>query len=70
MAETARADVALAARGLARSRTEGAALIRAGQVLLDGRPVRRPSDRVAADERKAARKARREAGDDPSGEER
>ena len=49
MAETARADVALAARGLARSRTEGAALIRAGQVLLDGRPVRRPSDRVAAD---------------------
>ncbi|NEK47152.1 16S/23S rRNA (cytidine-2'-O)-methyltransferase, partial [Rhizobium leguminosarum] len=33
----------------ARSRTEGAALIRAGQVLLDGRPVRRPSDRVAAD---------------------
>lgn len=49
MAETARADVALAARGLARSRTEGAALIRAGQVLLDGRPVRRPSDRVADD---------------------
>ena len=49
MTETARADVALAARGLARSRTEGAALIRAGQVLLDGRPVRRPSDRVAAD---------------------
>lgn len=49
MAEAARADVALAARGLARSRTEGAALIRAGQVLLDGRPVRRPSDRVAAD---------------------
>ena len=49
MAESARADVALAARGLARSRTEGAALIRAGQVLLDGRPVRRPSDRVAAD---------------------
>ena len=49
MAETARADVALAARGLARSRTEGAALIRAGQVLLDGRPVRRPADRVAAD---------------------
>ncbi|MCV7595902.1 TlyA family RNA methyltransferase [Micrococcus luteus] len=49
MAESARADAALAARGLARSRTEGAALIRAGQVLLDGRPVRRPSDRVAAD---------------------
>ena len=49
MTETARADVALTARGLARSRTEGAALIRAGQVLLDGRPVRRPSDRVAAD---------------------
>jgi len=49
VAETARADVALATRGLARSRTEGAALIRAGQVLLDGRPVRRPSDRVAAD---------------------
>lgn len=49
MTETARADVALAARGLARSRTEGAALIRAGQVLLDGRPVRRPSERVAAD---------------------
>ena len=49
MAEGVRTDVALAARGLARSRTEGAALIRAGQVLLDGRPVRRPSDRVAAD---------------------
>ena len=49
MAETARADVALAARGLARSRTEGAALIRAGQGLLDGPPVRRPADRVAVD---------------------
>jgi len=45
--ESSRADVALAARGLARSRTEGAALIRAGQALLDGRPVRRPSERVA-----------------------
>ena len=47
MAEAARADVALAARGLARSRTEAAAMIRAGQVLADGRPVRRASERVA-----------------------
>lgn len=47
MAEAVRADVALAARGLARSRTEASALIRAGQVLVDGRPVRRASERVA-----------------------
>lgn len=46
MAEGARADVALAARGLARSRTEGAALVKAGAVLMDGVPVRRPSQAV------------------------
>lgn len=49
MAEAGRADVVLAARGLARSRTDAAALIRAGQALVDGVPVRRPSQPVAAD---------------------
>lgn len=48
MADTSRADVALAARGLARSRTEAAALIRSGQVRVDGRPVRRPAEPVSA----------------------
>ncbi|PNL18222.1 TlyA family RNA methyltransferase [Micrococcus sp. FDAARGOS_333] len=41
-----RADVALAERGLARSRTEAAALIKSGLVLADGRPVARASQRV------------------------
>jgi 23S rRNA (cytidine1920-2'-O)/16S rRNA (cytidine1409-2'-O)-methyltransferase len=41
-----RADVALAARGLARSRSEAAQLIRSGAVLADGRPVTRASHRV------------------------
>ncbi len=44
-----RADVALAARGLARSRSEATALIRGGGVLADGRPVSRPSQKVAED---------------------
>ena len=46
MPEVGRADVVLAARGLARSRTDAAALIRAGQVLADGTPVRRPAQPV------------------------
>lgn len=41
-----RADVALAARGLARSRSEAAQLIRAGVVRADGRPVSRASQKV------------------------
>ena len=41
-----RADVALASRGLARSRSEATALIRAGGVLLDGRPLTRAAQKV------------------------
>lgn len=41
-----RADVALAERGLARSRSEAAHLIKSGLVLADGRPVTRPSQKV------------------------
>ena len=41
-----RADVALAERGLARSRSEAAALIKSGLVLADGRPVARASQHV------------------------
>lgn len=41
-----RADVALAARGLARSRSEATALIRSGGVLVDGRPLTRASQKV------------------------
>lgn len=44
-----RADVAVAARGLARSRSEASALIRAGGVLADGRPVARAAQKVAED---------------------
>lgn len=47
MGEARRADVALAADGLARSRTEAAALVKEGVVLVDGTPVRRPSQPVA-----------------------
>ncbi|WP_144873498.1 TlyA family RNA methyltransferase [Microbacterium sp. 1.5R] len=42
-----RLDAALAARGLARSRTHAAALIAEGLVSLDGRPVVKPSTPVA-----------------------
>jgi 23S rRNA (cytidine1920-2'-O)/16S rRNA (cytidine1409-2'-O)-methyltransferase len=46
---TDRLDAVLAARGLARSRTQASALIAAGVVTVDGRPVVKPSARVAAD---------------------
>jgi 23S rRNA (cytidine1920-2'-O)/16S rRNA (cytidine1409-2'-O)-methyltransferase len=46
-----RLDAALAARGLARSRTKAAALIADGLVSVDGQPVIKPSTRVAADAR-------------------
>lgn len=42
-----RLDAALAARGLARSRTHAATLIAAGVVSVDGRPVVKPSMKVA-----------------------
>jgi 23S rRNA (cytidine1920-2'-O)/16S rRNA (cytidine1409-2'-O)-methyltransferase len=42
-----RLDAALAARGLARSRTHAATLISAGVVSVDGRPVVKPSMKVA-----------------------
>lgn len=51
MSEPGRADVVLAARGLARSRTDAAELIRAGQVLADGKPVKRPSHPVVPETR-------------------
>ena len=41
-----RLDAALAARGLARSRTHAATLIAAGVVTVDGRPVVKPSAKV------------------------
>ncbi|GAA3622698.1 TlyA family RNA methyltransferase [Microbacterium awajiense] len=44
---TARLDAAVAARGLARSRTQAAALIAAGEVTVDGRAVVKPSTPVA-----------------------
>lgn len=44
-----RLDAALAERGLARSRTHAAALIAAGSVTVDGRPVVKASTRVAAE---------------------
>jgi 23S rRNA (cytidine1920-2'-O)/16S rRNA (cytidine1409-2'-O)-methyltransferase len=44
-----RLDAALAARGLARSRTHAASLIAAGVVTVDGRPVIKPSLRVDDD---------------------
>ncbi len=42
-----RLDAALAARGLARSRTHAASLITDGLVTVDGRPVVKPAHRVA-----------------------
>ena len=44
---TQRLDAALAARGLARSRTQAAQLIEAGLVSIDGAPVVKPSARVS-----------------------
>ena len=46
-----RLDAALAARGLARSRTHAASLIAAGVVTVDGRPVVKPSSKVGDDAR-------------------
>lgn len=46
-----RLDVALAARGLARSRTHAAALIGQGLVTVDGRPAVRPSAKVDEEQR-------------------
>ncbi|TDT33095.1 TlyA family RNA methyltransferase [Naumannella halotolerans] len=46
-----RLDVALAARGLARSRTAAAAMIRAGEVTVDGTVVTRPGITVSPDAR-------------------
>ncbi|MDY6054918.1 TlyA family RNA methyltransferase [Micrococcus sp.] len=51
MPEPLRADRALARAGLARSRTEAAALIRGGRALADGAPIRRPSQQVSAQAR-------------------
>lgn len=48
---TERLDAALAARGLARSRTHAAALVSGGLVTVDGRPVVKPSVRVGDDAR-------------------
>jgi 23S rRNA (cytidine1920-2'-O)/16S rRNA (cytidine1409-2'-O)-methyltransferase len=47
---TARLDAAVAARGLARSRTHAAQLIEAGLVSVAGRPVVKPSAKVADDD--------------------
>lgn len=47
---TERLDAALAARGLARSRTHAATLISLGVVSVDGRPVVKAALRVAADQ--------------------
>ncbi|MHA6668577.1 TlyA family RNA methyltransferase [Homoserinimonas sp. A447] len=49
-AETQRADAALAARGLARSRTQAARLIADGLVTLDGAPVVKASTPVRDDQ--------------------
>ncbi|BDV30306.1 TlyA family RNA methyltransferase [Microbacterium terricola] len=46
---TARLDAALAARGLARSRTHAQSLITEGLVTVDGRPVVKPSAQVGDD---------------------
>lgn len=45
--ETTRLDVALVDRGLARSRTRAGEIIASGGVTVDGRPVTKPSLRVA-----------------------
>lgn len=47
MADPQRLDAAMAARGLARSRTLAAKLIAEGLVTVDGRPVLKPSAQVA-----------------------
>jgi len=47
VAEPRRLDVALTERGLARSRSHAAALVKAGRVRVDGKPVVRPSALVA-----------------------
>ena len=41
-----RLDVALVARGLARSRNQGATLVRQGRVTVDGVVISKPSHRV------------------------
>ncbi len=46
-----RLDVAMVARGLARSRTLAARLVREGRVRVDGRPAARPSLRVEPEQR-------------------
>ena len=46
--ERMRADVALAARGLAGSREKARALIEAGLATVNGRPLRKPSEKVGA----------------------
>jgi len=48
---TMRLDAAVAARGLARSRTQAAQLIEAGLVSVDGDPVVKPSVKVGDDQR-------------------
>lgn len=47
---TDRLDAAVAARGLARSRTQAAALIEAGLVSVDGRPVVKTSTKIRDDQ--------------------
>lgn len=44
-----RVDIALVERGLARSRNQGASLVEAGRVLIDGRPARKSSQDVLDD---------------------
>ena len=44
-----RVDIALVERGLARSRNQGASLVDAGRVLIDGRPARKASQDVLDD---------------------
>ncbi|GAA3743875.1 16S/23S rRNA (cytidine-2'-O)-methyltransferase TlyA [Leifsonia bigeumensis] len=51
--ETERLDASLAARGLARSRTNAAQLVADGLVTVDGRPALKPSLRVRADQQLA-----------------
>lgn len=48
--ESSRVDVALVERGLARSRTRAGELIASGAVTVGGRPVTKPSLRVAAED--------------------